>query len=108
MEPKNYSTIRSMLKKEQVEKIVPYVFKMNDTKITQKQLDKGKNYLSTLPEVKEATRIRKLRVIQKKFTLKFFIWGRLQQTRQSEHNSIPLRVLAILNNYLTQLLSNLF
>ena len=32
MEPKNYSTIRSILKKEQGEKIAPYVFK-NDTKI---------------------------------------------------------------------------
>ena len=27
MEPKNYSTIRSILKKEQGEKIVPYIFK---------------------------------------------------------------------------------
>ena len=33
MEPKNYSTIRSILKKAQEEKIAPYVFKMNDTKI---------------------------------------------------------------------------
>ena len=31
MEPKNYSTIRSILKKEQGEKIAPYVFKINDT-----------------------------------------------------------------------------
>ena len=31
MEPKNYSTIRSILKKEQVqgEKIAPYIFKIN-------------------------------------------------------------------------------
>ena len=28
MEPKNYSTIRSILKKEQGEKIAPYVFKI--------------------------------------------------------------------------------
>ena len=28
---KNYSTIRSILKKEQGEKIAPYVFKINDT-----------------------------------------------------------------------------
>jgi len=27
MEPKNYSTIRSILKKEQGEKIAPYIFK---------------------------------------------------------------------------------
>jgi hypothetical protein len=32
MGPKNYSTIRSILKKEQGEKIVPYVFKLSDTK----------------------------------------------------------------------------
>ena len=31
MEPKNYSTIRSILKKEQGEKIAPYIFKINDT-----------------------------------------------------------------------------
>ena len=42
MEPKNYSTIRSILKKEQGEKIAPYVFKMNDTKILQEYLDKEK------------------------------------------------------------------
>ena len=32
MEPKNYSTIRSILKKEQGEKIAPYIFKINDTR----------------------------------------------------------------------------
>ena len=31
MEPKNYSTIRSILKKEQGEKVAPYIFKINDT-----------------------------------------------------------------------------
>ena len=31
MEPKNYSTITSILKKEQGEKIAPYIFKINDT-----------------------------------------------------------------------------
>ena len=31
MEPKNYSTIRSILKKEQGEKIAPYIFQINDT-----------------------------------------------------------------------------
>ena len=42
-ESKNYSTIRSILKKEQGEKIAPYVFKINDydTKI----LKVKKNYL---------------------------------------------------------------
>jgi len=33
MEPKNYSTIRSILKKEQGENIAPYVFKINDSGI---------------------------------------------------------------------------
>ena len=40
MEPKNYSTIRSILKKAQGEKIAPYVFKINDTQTLQEYLDK--------------------------------------------------------------------
>ena len=40
MEPKNYSTIRSILKKEQGEKIAPYVFKISDTKAIKEYLDK--------------------------------------------------------------------
>ena len=40
MEPKNYSTIRSILKQEQGEKIAPYVFKLSDTKAIQEYLDK--------------------------------------------------------------------
>ena len=39
MEPKNYSIIRSILKKEQGEKIAPYVFKINDTQTLQEYLD---------------------------------------------------------------------
>src|SRR4051812_17553178 len=42
MEPKNYSTIRSILKSEQGEKIAPYVFKISDTKAIQEYLDKEK------------------------------------------------------------------
>ena len=44
MEPKNYSTIRSILKKAQGEKIapLPYVFKINDTQILQEYLDQEK------------------------------------------------------------------
>ena len=42
MEPKNYSTIRSILKKEQGEKIAPYVFIINDTQTLQEYLDKEK------------------------------------------------------------------
>ena len=40
MEPKNYSTIRSILKREQGEKIAPYVFKITNTKAIKKYLDK--------------------------------------------------------------------
>src|SRR5437763_4136903 len=40
MEPKNYSTIRSILKKEQGEKIAPYVFKINDTQTLQEYQEK--------------------------------------------------------------------
>ena len=40
MEPKNYSTIRSILKKEQGEKIAPCVFKVSDTKTIREYLDK--------------------------------------------------------------------
>ena len=42
MEPKNYSTIQSILKKEQGEKIAPYIFKINDTQTLQEYLDKEK------------------------------------------------------------------
>jgi len=42
MEPKNYSTIRSILKKAQGEKIAPYIFKINDTKTLQEYLDQEK------------------------------------------------------------------
>ena len=42
MEPKNYSTIRSILKKAQGEKIAPYLFKINDTQTLQDYLDKEK------------------------------------------------------------------
>ncbi len=40
MEPKNYSTIRSILKKGQGEKIAPYVFKINDTQTLEAYLKK--------------------------------------------------------------------
>ena len=40
MEPKNYSTIRSILKKEQGEKIAPYIFKINDTQTLEAYLKK--------------------------------------------------------------------
>jgi hypothetical protein len=40
MEPKNYSTIRSILKQAQGEKIAPYIFKLAETKSLQAYLDK--------------------------------------------------------------------
>ena len=40
MEPKDYSTIRSILKREQGEKIAPYIFKVSDTKAIREYLDK--------------------------------------------------------------------
>src|SRR6185369_874900 len=42
MEPKNYSNIRSILKKKQGEKIAPYVFKINDIQTLQEYLDQEK------------------------------------------------------------------
>ena len=42
MELKNYSTIRSILKQEQGEKIAPYTFKLSDTKAIQEYLDTEK------------------------------------------------------------------
>ena len=40
MEPKNYSTLRSLLKQEQGEKIAPYIFKVFDSKAIKQYLDK--------------------------------------------------------------------
>ncbi|KAG9287763.1 hypothetical protein G9A89_017358 [Geosiphon pyriformis] len=40
MEPKDYSTLRSLLKQEQGEKIAPYIFKISDTKAVKQYLDK--------------------------------------------------------------------
>ena len=40
MEPKNYSTIRSILKKKQGEKIAHYIFKINNTQTLEAYLKK--------------------------------------------------------------------
>jgi len=40
MEPKNYSTLRSLLKQEQGEKIAPYIFKISDPRAIKQYLDK--------------------------------------------------------------------
>ena len=42
MEPKNYGTLRSLLKQEQGEKIAPYVFKLKSTQVIKEYLDKEK------------------------------------------------------------------
>ena len=44
MEPKDYSTIRSILKREQGKKIASYIFKVSGTKTIKEHLDK-KDYL---------------------------------------------------------------
>ena len=53
MEPKNYSTIRSILKKAQGEKIAPYVFKINKTQTLQEYLDKEKITYEIYQEVRK-------------------------------------------------------
>ena len=40
MEPKDYSTLSSLLKQEQGEKIAPYVFKLKSTQIIKEYLDR--------------------------------------------------------------------
>ena len=42
MEPKDYSTIRSILKQEQGEKIAPYIFKLKSTQTIKDYLDQEK------------------------------------------------------------------
>ena len=61
MEPKNHSTIRSILKKAQGEKIAPYVFKINDTQTLREYLDQEKiTYETYQEERKIRTHIRML------------------------------------------------
>ena len=45
MESKNYSIIRSILKKEQGEKIAPYIFKINDTQTLEAYLRKERKLI---------------------------------------------------------------
>ena len=40
MEPKNYSTLRSLLKQEQGEKIATYIFKLKSTQTIKEYLDR--------------------------------------------------------------------
>ena len=59
MEPKNYSTIRSILKKEQGEKIAPYIFKINDTQILEAYLRKERITYEIYQEERKIISIRK-------------------------------------------------
>ena len=59
MEPKNYSTIRSILKKEQGEKIAPYIFNLADTKSLQTYLDKERITYEIYQEERKIIDVRK-------------------------------------------------
>ena len=59
MEPKNYSTIRSILKKEQGEKIAPYIFKINDTQMLEAYLRKEKITYEIYHEERKIINVRK-------------------------------------------------
>ena len=64
MEPKNYSTIRSILKKEQGEKIAPYIFKLADTKSLQTYLDKERITYEIYQEERKIIDIKKRTLTQ--------------------------------------------
>ena len=64
MEPKNYSTIRSILKKEQGEKIAPYIFKLADTKSLQIYLDKERITYEIYQEERKIIDIKKRTLTQ--------------------------------------------
>jgi hypothetical protein len=56
MKPRNYSTLRALLKKEQGEKINPNIFKLENSQSIQKYLEKEKiNY--DLYEKKEQSKL---------------------------------------------------
>src|SRR5947208_885900 len=59
MEPKNYSTIRSILKKAQGEKIAPYIFKINDTQTLEAYLRKEKITYEIYHEERKIINIKK-------------------------------------------------
>ena len=59
MEPKNYSTIRSILKKAQGEKIAPYIFKINDTQTLEAYLRKEKITYEIYHEERKIVNVRK-------------------------------------------------
>ena len=54
MEPKNYSTIRSLLKQERGEKLAPYVFKLENAHSLQEYLKKERITYETYQEISES------------------------------------------------------
>ena len=65
MEPKNYSTIRSILKKEQGEKIAPYIFKINDTQTLEAYLRKERITYEIYQEERKIINTKKRTLTQK-------------------------------------------
>ena len=61
MELKNYSAIRSILKKEQGEKIAPYIFKINDTQTLEAYLRKEGITYEIYQEERKIINVRKRR-----------------------------------------------
>ena len=59
MEPNNYSTFRSILKKEQGEKIAPYIFKINDTQTLESYLRKERITYEIYQEERKIINIKK-------------------------------------------------
>jgi hypothetical protein len=53
MEPKNYATLRSLLKKERGEKIAPHVFKLENIQTLQNYLQQEKINYETYQEISE-------------------------------------------------------
>jgi cell division protein FtsL len=53
MEPKNYATLRSLLKQEQGEKIAPYVFKLANIQTLQEYLKQERIKYETYQEIAE-------------------------------------------------------
>lgn len=53
MEPKNYAALRSLLKKEQGEKIAPHVFKLENIQVLQEYLQQERIKYETYQEISE-------------------------------------------------------
>ena len=53
MEPKDYAALRSLLKKEQGEKIAPYVFKLENIQVLQEYLKQERIKYETYQEISE-------------------------------------------------------